>query len=104
MAPIAAGSGCGHMAVCLGRPRLARPIALLASLVFCPGESGRTMSGSFSEMCHVFQCVAPQCGKVFYATFRKIRNADAVVCPKCKAALDIRELKRSGEIGACSAR
>ena len=45
-------------------------------------------------------CSAPQCRQVFHKTYRRLLYADLVLCPKCLRLEDIREAKRSGELGS----
>ena len=58
------------------------------------------MVEGFDEGTHEFKCSAPQCRHVFKKTYRSLLNADEVVCPKCLRSQDIREAKRSGELGS----
>ena len=54
----------------------------------------------FDEVPHPFKCAKPQCGKVFFKSYRRLIQADKVVCPKCRTTIDIRESKRTGDIGS----
>ena len=57
------------------------------------------MPSYFDQMSHPFKCAKPQCGEVFNETYRRLLKADEVTCPKCGTSIDIRESKRTGEIG-----
>ncbi len=39
------------------------------------------------------------CGETFKQVLRRLLQADEIICPKCGMAIDIRESKRTGEIG-----
>jgi hypothetical protein len=57
------------------------------------------MVSRFDEMLHTFRCENPQCGETFQHLLRRLLDLKEVVCPKCGTAIDIRESKRTGEIG-----
>jgi hypothetical protein len=54
----------------------------------------------FDLMFHSFKCPNPQCGEVFDESYRRLLELDEVVCPKCGVSKDIRESKRTGEVGS----
>jgi len=53
----------------------------------------------FDEYSYMFQCANPDCGETFNQRLGSLLYADKVVCPKCGAAIDITESKRTGDIG-----
>ncbi len=57
------------------------------------------MPSYFDQMSHTIKCPAPECGKTFEQTYRSLVETDKVVCPACGTTIDIRESKRTGEIG-----
>jgi len=48
---------------------------------------------------HIFQCENPQCGNAFEKSLGSLVYANEVVCPKCGTSIDIRESKRTGDLG-----
>jgi transcription elongation factor Elf1 len=54
----------------------------------------------FDQLSHSFTCPNWQCGQVFQETYRRLIHLDEVVCPACGATIDIRESKRTGEVGS----
>jgi hypothetical protein len=52
----------------------------------------------FDQLLYSFICQNPKCGQQFAQTLRSLINANEVACPKCGAAIDIRESKRTGDI------
>jgi transcription initiation factor IIE alpha subunit len=57
------------------------------------------MPSYFDQLSHPFQCKNPQCRENFEKPLRSLVIVDEVVCPKCGSTQDIRESKRTGEIG-----
>ena len=53
----------------------------------------------FDKMLHTFTCENTKCSKTFQQVLRSLLNADKVICPECGTAIDIRESKRTGNIG-----
>lgn len=51
------------------------------------------------QMFHDFKCKSPKCGHLYKVILRQLLHADEVTCPKCGVKQDIREDKRTGEIG-----
>jgi hydrogenase maturation factor HypF (carbamoyltransferase family) len=54
---------------------------------------------NFDLMSHPFKCPLPECGQTFEETYRRLIYADVVTCPKCGMKIDIREAKRTGDLG-----
>jgi hypothetical protein len=57
------------------------------------------MASAFDEHFHTFKCPNPQCGQVFEKTYRRLLYLNEIACPKCRAVINIRESKLTGEIG-----
>jgi hydrogenase maturation factor HypF (carbamoyltransferase family) len=53
----------------------------------------------FDQTPHSFTCPNPQCGQVFQEPYRRLLHLDEVACPACGTTIDMRESKRTGEIG-----
>jgi DNA-directed RNA polymerase subunit RPC12/RpoP len=53
----------------------------------------------FDQLLYSFICKDPKCGQQFAQTLRSLIKANEVVCPKCGTAIDIRESRRTGDIG-----
>ena len=58
------------------------------------------MPSHFDQMSHSIKCSNAECGEIFQQTYRNLLQADEVSCPKCGTVQDIRESKRTGEIGS----
>ncbi|MGH6642620.1 MAG: FmdB family zinc ribbon protein [Bradyrhizobium sp.] len=53
----------------------------------------------FDKILYDFKCESPVCGQKFQEILGRLLQANEVVCPKCGVAVDIRESKRTGDIG-----
>ncbi len=53
----------------------------------------------FDLLFYEFQCPSPECGERFKQILRGLVQDEKVPCPKCGAAIDIRETKTTGELG-----
>jgi hypothetical protein len=58
------------------------------------------MHSHLDTLSHPIKCANPKCGEVFEETYRRLFERDKVICPKCRTPKDIRESKRTGEIGS----
>jgi hydrogenase maturation factor HypF (carbamoyltransferase family) len=54
---------------------------------------------AFDQLQHEFACPNPKCGNRFKQVLRRLLHVNEVICPKCGTAIDIREAKRTGDIG-----
>jgi DNA-directed RNA polymerase subunit RPC12/RpoP len=54
---------------------------------------------AFQQIIHPFRCQREGCGQPFGKRLSLLQRVDEVFCPKCGAAIDIRESKRTGAIG-----
>jgi DNA-directed RNA polymerase subunit RPC12/RpoP len=50
------------------------------------------------QLCHTLKC--SECSEVFDQNYRSLLEADVITCPKCWKPMDLRESKRTGEIGS----
>lgn len=57
------------------------------------------MPSHLDELTYPFQCENPKCGQQFKETLRRLIQLDEIVCPKCGMKKDIRESKRTGDLG-----
>ena len=53
----------------------------------------------FDRLPYSFVCPSPSCGRQFEQILRSLIGADEVTCPGCGAVIDIRETKRTGDLG-----